>query len=367
MQVVIIGAGIVGAGLSFAMSQLGANVTVIDANGPATGATGHSFGWVNASFYADKPHFALRAEGIASYRRLGRVLNTKSIAWSGCLSWEETGEAFERQASELIALGYSVKQINRAAFRALEPQVTAPAQALHFKDEAAVDAVELTAVLLSASNARVMTGCPVEAIETRNGKVFGVRIVGGMVPADRVIVACGTGSASLLAALDVRMPMLQRPGIIMRSRPVAPILNHVLVAPQQEFRQLPSGHILAPTVASHQSDDSEQIETRPDVLADIGLQRLQTLLPSIDLEWEQVSLGQRPVPQDGLPVVGACGPDGVFAAVMHSGVTLAPIVAEILVQEVMGQALSVQHAELIAHYRPGRFQSGQSKNRNVST
>ena len=364
MQVVIIGAGIVGASLSFALSQLGATVTVIDANGPASGATGQSFGWVNASFYADKAHFALRAEGIASYRRLGRVLNTRSIAWSGCLCWEETGEAFDNQANDLTTLGYNVKKVSGAEFRSLEPHVDAPKRALHFKDEAAVDAVELTADLLAASNARLIIGCRVEGIETKNGKAVGVRIIGGTVPADRVIVAGGTGSAALLAQRGGELPMLSRPGLIMRSKPVAQILNHVLVAPQQELRQLPSGHILAPTIASHQSDDSEQVEARPDMLADMALKRLNALMPFSDLEWEQVSLAQRPVPQDGMPVVGACGPDGMFAAVMHSGVTLAPIVAEILAQEVIGQTLSGQHAELISRYRPDRFQSGNLRSLN---
>jgi glycine/D-amino acid oxidase-like deaminating enzyme len=367
VQVVIIGAGIVGACLAFEVSQLGANVTVIDARGPASGATGRSFGWVNASFYADKPHFALRRAGIESYRNLGRRLNLKSVAWSGCLCWEEQGAAFDLQASELTELGYTLSEVDRAGFQKMEPYVDPPNRALHFEDEAAVDAVELTTALLAASNARVISGCNVERIVTRNGKAVGVRIVGGTVRADRVIVASGNGSPKLLAQVGVELPMLERPGLIMRSRPVSPILNHVLVAPNQEFRQLPSGHILAPTVASHQRDDNDQIDTRPDMLADIALKRLNALIPSADLEWEEVSLAQRPVPKDGLPVVGACGPEGLFTAVMHSGVTLAPIVAQILAQDIMGQMLSEHHSELIIHYRPGRFQSGQEKKRNVST
>ncbi len=96
------------------------------------------------------------------------------------------------------------------------------------------------------------------------------------------------------------------------------------------------------------------------MLADLALKRLNALIPDVELEWEMVSLAQRPVPQDGMPVVGACGPDGVFTAVMHSGVTLAPIMAEILAQEVMGQTLNAQQAELISPYRPDRFQSWQS-------
>lgn len=50
MQVVIIGAGIVGASLAFTLSQQGADVTVIDASGPAAGATGRSFGWATPAF-----------------------------------------------------------------------------------------------------------------------------------------------------------------------------------------------------------------------------------------------------------------------------------------------------------------------------
>ena len=108
MQVVIIGAGIVGASLAFALSQQGADVSVIDASGPAAGATGRSFGWVNASFYVNKLHHNIRAEGIASYRRLNDALHTNAITWSGCLCLEEQVDAFDNQAADLKAIGYDV-------------------------------------------------------------------------------------------------------------------------------------------------------------------------------------------------------------------------------------------------------------------
>jgi len=357
MQVVIIGAGIVGASLAFALSQQGADVSVIDASGPAAGATGRSFGWVNASFYVNKLHHNIRAEGIASYRRLNDALHTNAITWSGCLCWEEQGDAFDNQAADLKAMGYDVEVLNNSQFQQLEPVVAPPERALYFPQDAAVDGVQISADLLAASGARLITGCHVEGIETKGGQVVGVSTIGGVIPADRVIVAGGTGSAKLLASLDVELPMLLRPELMMRSQAVKPILSHVLVAPSQEFRQLPSGHILAPTVASHQSDTQTHVSSRPDVLADEAMERLNVLIPSIDLNWEEVAFAQRPVPKDGLPVVGACGPDGVFAAVMHSGITLAPIMAEILAGEVLDKATSNYHAGLIANYRPDRFQN----------
>ena len=69
-------------------------------------------------------------------------------------------------------------------------------------------------------------------------------------------------------------------------------------------------------------------------------------------------LAQRPVPQDGLPVIGACGPSGLFTAVMHSGVTLAAITADLLAPQVMDVPLSNAQNALVAPYTPARFQSG---------
>ena len=153
------------------------------------------------------------------------------------------------------------------------------------------------------------------------------------------------------------LPMLHRPGVIFRTQAVPATLSHVCVSPDGEFRQLANGQILMPTAVSHQSDTSDALAARPDVLADEACRRLQAILPSVPLRWQDVALAARPMPQDGLPVIGACGPDGLFAAVMHSGITLAPVVAEILSAEIAGQISNAQ-AAMVAPYRADRFQSG---------
>ncbi len=357
MQVVIIGAGIVGVTLARALSRQGAKVTVLDAGGVAGGATGRSFGWINASFYADASHFALRAAGIEAYRRLCRDLDLP-VQWSGCLCWEEEGAALEAQAQDLQELGYNAEIVSRADMAWMEPAVAAPEQAVFFRGEAAVEAEAFTRALLGRSDVQVMTGARVEGIKTTAGRVSGVRMTGGVLPADRVIVAAGTGSPDLLAPLGVSLPLLPRPGVIFTTAAVAPVLNHVCVAPIGEFRQLPDGRILMPTAVAHQADEATQVADRLDVLAEAACARLQAILPRIDLHWQRVAMAHRPVPQDGLPVVGACGPQGLFTAVMHSGITLAPVVAEILTANVMGKDSEL--AALIAPYRPERFQSAIS-------
>lgn len=71
-------------------------------------------------------------------------------------------------------------------------------------------------------------------------------------------------------------------------------------------------------------------------------------------------LANRPVPQDGLSVIGTAGPEGLFVVVMHSGVTLAAITAEILGPHVLDQPLSNAKADLVGLYAIERFQSVMS-------
>ena len=63
-------------------------------------------------------------------------------------------------------------------------------------------------------------------------------------------------------------------------------------------------------------------------------------------------VGTRPVPIDGFPVVGNIeGHEGVFVAVMHSGVTLAPLIGKLLASEMLKNSKS----PLLESFRPSRF------------
>ena len=348
MKIVIVGAGIIGAALAHRLTQEGAEVTVI---GAGAGATPASFGWINASFFLDDDHFRLRAEGIAAWRRLGA-----HVDWTECLCWEEEGAGFDAQHAALEALGYDVDVVEAAEFARLEPNITTPARALRFMQEGiAAPSITATALL---EGVKSISGVTVRGITTRAGKVTGVDTAQGHIAADRVVVAAGIGSPALLAPLDVSLPMLSRPGVMMRTKPVQRLFDHILVTPGQELRQDRTGHIWAPVAAQHQSDDTTAIETPPHRLADMAITRLNTLLPGASLDWDHVMLAERPVPQDGLPVMGRCGPDGLFVAVMHSGITLAAITAELLGGAVLDKPLSNAQTALLAPYTPARFQSG---------
>ncbi len=50
MKLLILGAGLLGACLAYRLTRAGVAVTVAEATTPASGASGSSFGWINASF-----------------------------------------------------------------------------------------------------------------------------------------------------------------------------------------------------------------------------------------------------------------------------------------------------------------------------
>ena len=79
----------------------------------------------------------------------------------------------------------------------------------------------------------------------------------------------------------------------------------------------------------------------------------QQFVPQLKtVELNQVVIGWRPLPHDERPVVGHVkNIPGVYLATMHSGVTLAPIIGELVAMELLDGV----ETNLLADFRPDRF------------
>lgn len=352
-KIVIVGAGVIGATAAYHLQAGGAAVTVIDAGGLNASKT--SFGWVNASFFLDHHHFALRTQGIAAYHRLSKDV-TIPISWCGSLNWEFEGDTFDAFANELDSLDYPSERLKADDIRKLEPALTAPPdRAIRFPTEAAIEADGMADALLAAATrngARVIRGVTVDGILQSGGRATGVSTTVGPIAADQVLVAGGVGCEALLKTVGIRIPMLRRPALLLRTQPISQSLNHILVTGIGEIRQLPDGSILMPTAVNHQASDAETVGV-PDVEADVALERLRAVLPGLYLEWSEVALAHRPVPGDNYPAVGAVG-EGLYMATLHSGVTLAAIMGELIASEMMNGP-SAETESWLEPYRPTRF------------
>lgn len=351
----ILGAGIMGAALAHRLARDGASVTVIEALAPAVGASGRSFGWVNASFFLSEDHFHLRRAAMEAHRQLAAEL-ARPYQPEGCLWYEKTGAAFDRQLAALEALDYPLRLLDRAAVAALEPRLAHPPErALFFPLESAQDPGDLTHALLgsaSSHSAHLICGLRVEGLTQSDDRITGIRTAAGDIHADHVILCTGTGTPPLLAPLGLHLPMLHRPGALLVTRPLQPLLHHILATSDQEVRQDAQGRLIAPASAHHQADAAEALPP-PQEMEQATLMRLRHLFPNAFIRPDRLFLAERPVPGDGLPVIGPVLP-GLSLAVMHSGATLAPLVADLLAAELGGQG----EQALLAPFRPARFFAG---------
>jgi glycine/D-amino acid oxidase-like deaminating enzyme len=336
------------------LAQSGVEIVVIDAG--LQGATGASFGWVNASFYADEHYHRLRAASLNAYSNMRAAEPDVPINPCGALWWEEQGDDLRQMKASLQALQYPVDHVPNDALQEMEPALECrELEALQFPDESAAEAAEVAGILLRRSGAQVMRGVTVHRVRVEGDEVIGVETSVGLIDADQVLVAAGNGAPQILEGLGVRLPMLTRPGVMVFTQPIKGRLRHVLVTPDGELRQLPDGRLMASAAANHQGDDSTVITEPVDEIARRVLAWVDPLIKGERVALSEVVVGYRPVPEDGLPVIGAIR-DGVHVAVMHSGVTLAAITAELIDALVMKKASTAQMA-MLAPYSIDRFQT----------
>lgn len=354
-RVIIIGAGIIGASAAYALVKAGAEVVVVDRAAAASGATAKSFGWINAAFAETEAYFRLRLAAMQAWRDLD-IPMAAPVRWKGALGCEVEGAALSAQATELRARGYPVETMGRAGFAALEPEVAdPPAEAMLWSAEGAVDPAAATEALLSAAatlGAERLFGCEVQGFLRDGTRVVGVETSFGPLRADNVVVAAGIAGEGLVASLGVRLPMESKVGLIVQTMPVRRAVEHIILTPEIHFRQEDDGRLIAGEIFSGGGAHEGMIARDPRGLAAMILDKLRARLPAVEgIALGSLMLGLRPTPVDGLPVVGAArGVEGLYLAAMHSGITLGPLVGELIAAEVMGQ-----HSDLLTEFRPDRF------------
>jgi glycine/D-amino acid oxidase-like deaminating enzyme len=351
-HVLIVGAGIIGASIAWHLVRAGARVTLTDANEPGGIATRNSWAWINASWGNPEPYFRLRVRAMDEWRRLAHEVSNIRVAWVGGLFWELPSEQLETFEIGHTAWGYDIRRVERTEVQRIEPYLATPPQfALHAPMEGAVEPLAATQALLGGAQkigATVIGNNPVRCFNLRTGRVTGAETSAGSLDADEVVVASGVGTAKLLASVGLTLPMTASPALLVRTLPYAKRLNGLVMSPAMQLRQTPEGRLVAAVGFEHAGADADG--TKP-AAATLDAMR-EMIISSKSLQLESHVVGLRPIPKDGFPVVGrAVGITGLYVAVMHSGITLAPAIGRFVADEI----LTGQRDSLIAAYGLERF------------
>lgn len=356
-RVVIIGAGILGVTTAYELAKRRLRVTILEKSAPAAGATGDSFAYLNASTKPQRPYYELNLLGIAGWRRLQLELKGPlPLQWGGAVYWRDDAAGAAQLLSTLRHYqewGYAGRQIRESDLRRILPNARpGPVEGAVFYDqEGTVDPVAAVNVLLAQARklgASLEAPVEVQGFETAGDRIKTIRTSRGPVDADFVIVAAGLGSKPLIDSLGLNLPLTSSNGVLIHTTPQASLLQSVAFAPGSTLKQNPDGRFISSS--GHEGSI---------LSADIAPQGQQILraaaqyFPQLrDAKVERVSVGQRVLPQDGFPILGF-PPNyrNLYLTVTHSGVTLAPVIAQFAAQEIFDGVV----LDPLAPYRLERF------------
>jgi glycine/D-amino acid oxidase-like deaminating enzyme len=351
-HVLIVGAGIIGASIAWHLVRAGARVTVTDASEPGGIATRNSWAWINASWGNPEPYFRLRVRAMDEWHRLEQEVSDIHVAWVGGLFWELPPEQLETFEVQHAAWGYGIRRVERAEVQRIEPHLATPPEfALHVPAEGAVEPLAAAQALLAAARglgATVIANTPVRSLNLYAGHVTGVETDTDRLDADEVVVAGGVGTASLVATAGLTLPIIASAALLVGTKPHSKRLNGLVMSPSMQLRQTAEGRL----VAAAGFDDAD-----PDADVAVAAAALFDAIKGMIASGESLSpdfhvVGHRPIPKDGFPAVGrADGIPGLYTAVMHSGITLAPAIGRFVADEL----LTGRRESLLEPYGLGRF------------
>ena len=351
-EVIVVGAGILGASIAYHLAKKGAQVTVVDEGTPANRATHGSFAWINAHNPQDETYFQFRMASIRLWKDLQAELPDLPVRFGGTLNWEDEPDAIEEIQRALNDGGNPARLVSRAEISRMEPNLAAaPEVAIDASAEGIADPARIAEALLFAAlslGAKLRTNAKVLSLTFASGRVSGVEIPGEVIEADATVLATGIGTADLLAAHDFTLPMDNAPGLLISTPPVAKVTERVLTSQSLHVWQKDDGALLLGEDFGG-TDPSEGV----DKIAERVLGKLDGYFSGIErVEAVGTTVAKRPKPIDGFPALGRVpGLDDLWVATTHSGITLAPIIGESLATEITGPKM----VKALHPYRVNRF------------
>ena len=367
-HVVVIGGGIVGASIAWRIAARGQRVTLIDKAEPGSGASSHSFAWINAGAKEPIGYHNLNRRSLEMWPRFAAGLGEDvGLRWGGKVSWETDPVAAEQLAArvnQLQSWGYPSRQVSPQELAELEPALEiGPVTAAEYSEnEGQVEpqmVVDACIRRMSELESLILTGAEVVGFDRdADGGIRAVQTDSGDFEADTVVLAAGTDTTALAAMSGVYIPQAESPGVVIRTTPLPPLLHNVPVvyAPplgdgrrEIHLRQCADGRFMI-----GEGDQESLAEDDTQSHADDLISRAAQYLPGLaEAKAIPVPVGWRPMPLDGYPTLGyTTETPNLYIALTHSGVTLAPVISQLAALEICED---VRADAVLAPYRPERF------------
>jgi glycine/D-amino acid oxidase-like deaminating enzyme len=362
-DVAVIGVGIVGASALHALTRAGLRAVAFEAEAPGAGTSSRSFAWVNANHKEPEIYHRLNAHGMVAHRDLARELGDDAgYHEAGSLEWAgDAGEQRElrERVDRLARRGYAAAWITTAEARRLEPGLAIPEhldRIAFYAGEGWLDAPRLIDRLLAAASAKgadIRRATPVPPLRVRGEQVELSTAGSADIAAASVLVCVGPATQAFLTPLGLSLPVGRVPGLLgVTSRPAQP-LGRVVHAPGIHLRPDVSGRLL---LGATDLDGFVTDETSPEAATAIAARLLERAArvfpPAREVRVVEARVGVRPMPADGHTIAGRLpGLRNAWLLATHSGITLGPLLGNLIADEISTGAASAE----LAPFRPERF------------
>jgi sarcosine oxidase subunit beta len=328
-DVVVIGAGIVGASTAFQIAKTGRRVTVIEKSSVASGMTKRSGALVRA-FFPDAAMAQLARHSLATYQDWKKIVGGDcGYKQTGLVVTSQDATRLERTVALLNSIGVSARLLGSDELREVEPNANPDDLTFAAYEPGAgyIDAVIATQSLATRAKelgAKFQTGTLVRSIRVERNRVMAVETTVGEIQTSEVVVAASAWSDRLLKPLGIQIGIRnERHQVAFFDRPENLRSGHVAfwdAARGAYFRPHPYGLTMGglieakvETGSPDQLDESVSEEFVATVRANIAAR-----LPGMaNARFLRGHAGYYDVTPDGLPVLGRA--PGFYGLILATG------------------------------------------------
>lgn len=336
-DVIVIGAGMVGAAVAYGLAGKGRKVLVLDGADTDYRAAKANFGlvWVQGKGYGVPAYQILSRQSARLWPGFSKNLEDETgIALDydnrgglhfclGEQEWEQRKARLDDWHTQAEGEPSCVRMLDREQLQAamsdvrLGPEVSGASLGLA---DGHVNPLKLLAALhagLLRRRAQIRTNCPATGIEPLTGGGFAVVAGGQCYESAKIVIAAGLGSASLGRMVGLDVPLLPQRGQLLvteRLRPLLPMAASGL-------RQTAEGTVM---IGVTQESVGYDVHTTSSAAARVASRALR-ILPDLARarlirHWSCLRI----LTPDGCPVYAdSVSHPGAWLATCHSGVTLA--------------------------------------------
>ena len=353
-DVIVVGAGIVGAAAALALAEAGASVEVLERYRPGAMASGWTLAGVRQSG-RDPAELPLARAAVEAWATLDERLGAPTgYRRGGNLRLARTPAevpVIEALVADQSARGLAIERVEGARLREIAPGLS-PDLALaswcpsdgHADPEATVAAFRAAG---ERRGVRYRCGVPALGIAHRAGRVTGVRTAEGVRAAGACLLAAGVQTGDLLASLGPSLPIEVAVVAALQTAPMAASLGPVIgvAGADLAIRQQADGRYRFTGGAEPRPPDLREEDGMPVVSPCAGsvaevIARAVAVLPALaEAPLARIWGGLIDMTPDALPVLDrAPGVDGLLVAAGFSGhgFGIAPAVGPALADLALG-------------------------------